>query len=124
MVEIYDLAGTRSFGNYAHIKSTWGQLNYLRETGHLGKWPIVRVSSYQGNTLHKVYRAEYCGKWRLILEWSAPGKKSAKKTSMEGCMQNKTRPKKGHKIISNVYATVENTSLNGRQHYGIFSREY
>lgn len=131
MVEIYDLAGTRSFGNYAHIKSAWGQLDYLREMGHLGKIiPAVRVSCFIGKTLKRVYRAEYAGRWKLIEEWTA----TSKNTQAKDTAQNKQEPIAPRKLtrrernnlpdLGGVFAAAQELAKHNGQLFGVLSRNF
>lgn len=129
MIEIYNLPGTRSIGSFAHFKAALPTLDSLRKKGKLGRpCPAVRVSSFRGHTLTRVYRAEWHGKrWRLFTEWAAYKSNAAK------CLFKKAKPKvntsqkiarKKRSESTDEFATLDNCTPNGRQRYGMWSREF
>lgn len=128
MIEVYDRDGTRSFGNFAHFKAARPTLDRLREKGELGTLcPTVRISSFTGHKLSRVYRAEWRNKWCTVPEWEDPArsipyypsKKAVPKGKVRKASSRKKRPGNG-----GDYATLENMTLNSRQRYGLWSREF
>lgn len=124
MIEIYNLPGTRSIGSFAHFKAALPTLDSLREKNELGRpCSAVRVSSFRGHILMRVYRAEWHGnKWRFFTEWSA-AKSLLKKAKPQGNYSQKVTRKKRSESTGE-FATIDNCALNGRQRYGMWSREF
>lgn len=124
MVEIYNNAGTVSYGCFDHFKSARPTLDNLRETGKLGKnCPSVTVSNFHRGILQRVYRAEYRSKWNLILKWELPQERTVRNTVPQSRHGKAPRPQK-QKVVSGIFASLQNTPFSSRQRYGIFSREF
>lgn len=124
MVEIYNNAGTVSFGCFDHFKSARGMLDHLLETGQLDKkCPSVMVSSFRGDVLQRVDRATYRGKWRLITLWKHPKANAGKMASV------KDKPRKGtcqrtDYGIDDVFCFAQDLASSGAQSFGAFSRQF
>lgn len=62
MVDIYNDAGTESYGCFRHLKDARPTLMRLAVNGVKS----VTVSNFRGHTLQRVYRVLMDGKWRVV----------------------------------------------------------
>lgn len=62
MIDIYNDAGTESYGCFDHLKNARSTLLSLEARGVKS----VTVSSFRGRRLLRVYRVVMGGKWRIV----------------------------------------------------------
>lgn len=123
MIELYNCVGSVSYGRFDHFSSAQPTLNYLRETGRLGKVsPAVRMSCFRGNVLQRTYRVVWRGKWRLILEWETPPD-THKPAAQKGKRHKAAFPKEKCGI-DGIFTSAQELAGMKAQRFGAFSRNF